>query len=182
MKISEVKIRQEESKDYPDVFNLIEWAFSEDVNSDHNEQFLVNRLRKSTAFVPELSLVATYQGKVIGHILLTKIKIVNPITSFDSLALAPVSVLPNHQNNGIGGMLINEAHEKAKSLGHESIILLGHASYYPKFGYQRANHFGISLPFDVPKENCLAIELNQGALDGVSGMIEYPPEFFSRSE
>ena len=170
-------IRQETPKDYKDVFYLIEKAFRTEQYSDHKEQFLVERLRKSDAFIPELSLVAEVDGKIVGHILLTKLKIKNAADSFDSLALAPVTVLPEFQGIGIGGKLIAESHKRAKGLGHQSIVLLGHESYYPKFGYQRADKFEIELPFKVPKENCMVIELVENGLNGVSGMVEYPKEF-----
>ena len=170
-------IRQETPADYKDVFNLIEKAFRSEQYSDHKEQFLVERLRKSDAFIPELSLVAEVDGKIVGHILLTKLKIKNVADSFDSLALAPVTVLPEFQGIGIGGKLIAESHKRAKELGHESIVLLGHESYYPKFGYQRADKFEIELPFKVPKENCMVIELVENGLNGVSGIVEYPEAF-----
>ncbi|MFC5196571.1 GNAT family N-acetyltransferase [Bizionia hallyeonensis] len=174
----ELTIRKEESKDFETVFNLIEKAFESEQMSDHKEQFLVQRLRKSDAFIPELSLIAENENKTVGHILLTKLKIKNGQNEFDSLALAPVSVLPEYQGNGIGGMLIKEAHKKAKELGYQSVILLGHEKYYPKFGYKRADQFGIELPFEVPKENCMAIELVENGLNGISGMVEYPKEFY----
>ena len=99
-------IKKEEAEDYRTVFNLIERAFAPVEFSDHKEQFLVQRLRKSSVFVPELSIVAEIQASVVGHILLTKLKIKNDRDEFDSLALAPVSVLPAYQGSGIGGMLI----------------------------------------------------------------------------
>lgn len=122
-------------------------------------------------------MVAETENKIVGHILLTKLKIKNGQNELDSLALAPVSVLPEHQGKGIGGMLIKEAHKKAKELGFISVILLGHEKYYPKFGYKRADQFGIVLPFEVPKENCMAIELIENGLKDVNGMVEYPKEF-----
>lgn len=170
-------IRKEKTKDFKTVFKLIERAFESEKMSDHREQFLVERLRKSEAFIPELSMVAEIGNKIVGHIILTKLKIKNEKNEFDSLALAPVSVLPEYQGKGIGGMLIKEAHKRAKELGHQSIVLLGHEKYYPKFGYKQADNFGIKLPFDVPKENCMAIELTQNGLDGVGGTVEYPKEF-----
>ena len=172
-----VKIRQEKPEDFKVVHKLIEKAFEPLKFSDHKEQFLVERLRKSTAFIPELAMVAEIENKIVGHILVTKLKIKNNQDEFDSLALAPVSVLPEYQGKGIGGMLIQEAHKKARELGRQSIVLLGHEKYYPKFGYKQADSFGIELPFDVPKENCMAIELIENGLDGVSGTVEYPKEF-----
>lgn len=173
----QVTIRQEKPEDFEVVFKLIEKAFEPVQLSDHKEQFLVERLRKSNAFVPELSMVAEIENKIVGHILLTKLKIKNGQNEFDSLALAPVSILPEYQGNGIGGMLIEQAHKKARELGYKSIILLGHEKYYPRFGYQQADKFAIELPFEVPKENCMAVELIKGGLTGVNGTVEYPKEF-----
>jgi len=174
-----IKIRQEKTSDYKSVFELIEKAFKNEKFTDHKEQFLVERLRKSNAFIPELSLVAEYQDKLVGFILLTNIKIVNDNKIFGSLALAPVAVLPDFQNMGIGGKLIIQAHTIAKEKGYKSVILLGHEKYYPKFGYVIADKFGIELPFEAPKENCMAIELIEGGLKDVNGVVEYPKEFFS---
>lgn len=172
-----ISIRQEEYKDYNSVFNVIELAFEKEELSDHREHFLVNRLRNSDAFIPELSLVAEMNHKVVGHILLTKLVIHNQIKSFPSLALAPVSVHPDYQGKGIGGKLILSAHKIAKELGYSSVILLGHADYYPRFGYKPTTNFNIQLPFEVPDENCMAVELYENSLKEVHGMVVYPKEF-----
>lgn len=172
-----MKIRQETESDQPAVFELIEKAFASAEFSDHQEQYLVERLRKSDAFVPELSLVATDNDKIVGYILLTKLKIKNEQDEFSSLAMAPVAVHPDYQKKGLGGQLIEEAHHIAKELGFNSVVLLGHATYYPRFGYKKASQFGIKLPFDVPDEYAMTIELNPNALEHVSGMVVYPKEF-----
>lgn len=170
-------IRQETKEDYSIVFELIEKAFREAEFTDKTEHYLVERLRTSKAFIPELSLVAEHNNQIVGHILLTKIKIKNKANSFESLALAPVSVLPEFQRKGIGGKLINEGHNVARKLGYTSVVLLGHQAYYPRFGYQRVDTFGIELPFDAPKENCMAMELVKDGLSSVSGMVEYSAAF-----
>ena len=128
-------IRQEKPADYVAVFEIIKKAFENEELSNYKEQFLVERLRSSDVFIPELSVVAEVAGMVVGHILLTKIEIRNDTSLFNSLALAPVSVLPEFQNRGIGGELIEYAHKRAKELGYKSVVLLGHEKYYPKFGY-----------------------------------------------
>ncbi len=173
-----ISLRQETDTDYEAVFKVIEEAFSEVVDSDNKEHFLVERLRNSEAFIPELSIIAESDGSIIGHILLTRIQITNDDESFSSLALAPVSVLPAFQKKGIGGQLIVEAHKIAKSLGHQSIVLLGHESYYPKFGYELASKYNITIPFEAPEENCLVIKLVRDGLNGVSGAVEYAKEFY----
>ncbi|WLD24293.1 N-acetyltransferase [Flavobacterium dauae] len=173
-----VKIRTEKKEDFNAVFALIKNAFEKERFTDHKEQYLVERLRNSDAFIPELSLVAEVNNEIIGFILLTKINIVDADTnSYPSLALAPVAVLQNFQGKGIGGKLIEFAHKKAKDLGFGSVILLGHESYYPRFGYKMTKEFGIQLPFDVPEANCLAIELVENSLQNVKGIVQYPKEF-----
>lgn len=172
----EIKLRQENKNDFESVFHLIEKAFEKEEYSDHKEQFLVERLRKSEAFIPELSIVAESEGKIVGHILFTKLKVVNDADSFESLALAPVSVLPEFQGKGIGAKLILYGHEIAKELGCKSVILLGH--YYPRFGYELCEKYNIKMPFDVPAENCMAIALTENGLKGISGEVVYPKEFF----
>lgn len=173
-----ITIRQEEKKDHPQVFQLTEEAFREMEQSDHQEQFLVEKLRESEAFIPELSLVAEDEkGTIAGHILFTKIKIVNEEKSFASLALAPVSVKPEFQNQGIGAKLILEGHRIAEELGYESVILIGHEKYYPRFGYKKTSNFGISFPFDIPEENGMAVELVKDGLKDRKGVVKYPHEF-----
>lgn len=173
-----VIIRREKEADHNEVFLLIESAFRTLEVSDHTEQFLVEILRKSNAFIPELSLVAVMNNKIVGHILLTKLKIHSDKGEMQSLALAPVSVHPDYQRKGIGGMLINKAHSIAKSIGYQSVILVGHPDYYPRFGYKNACEFGISFPFDVPEEACMAVELVENGLKNANGVIEYPKEFW----
>ncbi|WP_010227285.1 GNAT family N-acetyltransferase [Gillisia marina] len=173
-----IKIRQEVKKDRSAVFDLIEKAFRNEKYSDHKEQYLVTRLRDSSAFTPELSLVAEAEKEILGHILLTKIKIINKDKAFDSLALAPVSVLPDFQDKGIGSKLITEAHAIARQLGYNSIIVVGHKNYYPKFGYKMLKLFGISVPFEVHEENAMGIELVKKGLYGVDGIVRYPSEFY----
>lgn len=174
-----MNIRKEERKDYKEVFKLIENAFKGEKFTDHKEQFLVERLRKSESFIPELSLVAEIDEQIVGYILLTKIKIIqNNSKVISSFALAPVAVLKKFQGMGIGAGLIRKAHEVAKKLNYGSIILLGLEKYYPKFGYKMMKYYGIKLPFDVPDENCMLIELTDNALDNVQGMVEYPNEFY----
>jgi predicted N-acetyltransferase YhbS len=130
------------------------------------------------AFVPELSLVAEAAGKVVGYILFTRIHIQSEAGPVEALALAPVAVPPEFQHQGIGGRLILEGHRRALNLGFSAVLLLGHAGYYPRFGYRPACQFGIKLPFDVPDENCMALELRPEGLRGVHGEVLYSPPFY----
>ena len=146
--------------------------------SDHKEHLLVKRLRRSDAFIPELSLVAeTQNGTIVGYILLTKVEIASAEKKVLSLGLAPVAVLPEYQNRGIGSALIKEAHNRAVSAGYHSVVLLGHKDYYPRFGYKKAIDYDIRFPFDVPPEFCMVKELAPNSLNGVHGVVQYASEF-----
>jgi len=173
-----ISIRQEKALDHIEVFDVITRAFAGLEQSSHEEQYIVERLRKSPAYIPELSLVATEGLKVVGHILISKIKIKHGAFEHDVLSLAPISVLPAFQSQGVGSKLIVAAHDIAKELGHKAVVLVGHALYYPRFGYKKASDFGIQFPFDSPDENCMAIELTENALVDISGVVVYPKEFF----
>ena len=172
-----VNIRQETPGDHETVNQVIEAAFAKAEHADGNEHHLVARLRGSSAFVPELSLVAEVDGNIVGHILFTKIVIKAEEHQHEALALAPVSVHPDCQRHGFGAKLIEAGHKIATELGFGAVILLGHPAYYPKFGYRPASGFGIKAPFDVPDEAFMAIALRPGALDEIEGTVVYPEEF-----
>jgi predicted N-acetyltransferase YhbS len=114
----------------------------------------------------------------VGHIMLTKMTIRKDENGYPTLGLAPVSVLPAYQCQGIGSSLIREAHRIAKEMGYESVVLIGHPTYYPRFGYRVAGNYGISFPFEAPAECCMVAELVEGALEGISGLVEHPKEFY----
>lgn len=169
-------IRQETTDDMNEVYHVVEKAFENAEHSDHDEHHLVNRLRGSSNFIPELSLVAEYNGSIVGHILFTEITVGDDTL----IALAPVAVLPEMQNKGIGKRLIIEGHNIASKLGYRGSVVLGHASYYPKFGYKKASQYGITAPFEVSDDNFMALELINGGLSGVQGVVEYAKEFFQQ--
>ena len=174
-----INIRQEQSGDSPIIYSLIERTFAEVQESDHREQFLVERLHKSNTFVPQLSLVAETEDKeIVGYILLTEVEIASEDRVAISLGVAPLAVLPEFQRQGIGGLLLQEAHQRATILGYGSAVLLGHKDYYPRFGYRKTIDFGIKFPFDVPAECCMVIELRPNALAKVCGTVRYPDAFF----
>lgn len=168
-----VEIRQETEADFSDVYRLNLSAFEQDT-----EARLVALLRSSDAFIPSLSLVAAADNEIVGHILFTKIKIRDDKgNECDSLALAPMAVKPTLQKQGIGGQLVRYGLAKARELGHESVIVVGHEHYYPKFGFVPAGKWSIKAPFEVPANVFMGIELVRDGLKGITGTVQYPKEF-----
>lgn len=165
-------IRTEQPSDCDSVYRVVKKAFETAERSDGNEQDLVNALRQSSAFIPELSLVSEINGKIVGHIMFTKLQ----IGEHTALALAPLSVLPQYQRQGIGTSLILEGHKTAKALGYSYSVVLGSEKYYPRIGYLPAETFGIQPCFEVSSKNFMAYKLHENA-PIVSGVVKYAKEF-----
>lgn len=167
-----MNIRTERPDDYEAVYSLVERAFASAEHSDGNEQDLVAALRKGEAFVPELSLVAEIDGKIVGHILFTEANVGTDTV----LVLAPLSVLPEYQKQGIGTALIQEGHRVARKLGYAYSLVLGSETYYPRCGYLPAESFGVEVPEGMPPANFLAIRLREDAKP-IHGAVTYVKEF-----
>lgn len=172
MKTNNINIRTESPEDYPHVYNLNTKAFGRG-----QEAQLVDRLRTTDSFVQELSLVATSEDRVVGYILFTKINIINGEGKHRSLALAPMSVDPDFQKQGIGIKLVKHGLQRAKELGYTSVLVLGHEQFYPRFGFEPTIKWDIKAPLNIPESSFMGLELEEGALHGVSGRVEYPIEF-----
>jgi len=165
-------IRPEQTDDHEAITEVNLAAFD-----GETEARLVENLRKTSAFIPELSLVAVLDGRVVGHILLSIVHIARDSERIPVISLAPMAVLPVHQNQGIGSLLVRAGLEKCRELGHSVVVLVGHPNYYPRFGFTPAGAQGLRLPFETPDEAFMVCELEPGALDRISGEIIYPPEF-----
>lgn len=167
------QIRPERQADFPEIEYLLNAAFKQKA-----EARLVASLRNRAEFISDLSLVAVLNNEVVGYILFFPVNISNEQRQqHHSLALAPVAVLPRHQNKGVGSALINHGLNTATQSNFLSVIVLGHAHYYPRFGFSPASRWRISSPFEVPDEVFMAKELKEGALQDVQGLVIYPPEF-----
>lgn len=168
----EISIHRERPEDYEKITSVNNSAFGRP-----NEGRLVAALRKTDDFDPSLSLVAELEGSIAGHILFYPIKIKSGNSFYKSAALAPMSVQPELQRKGIGSLLVEEGIRRLKKLGYKSVVVLGHADYYPKFGFKPASLWKIKPPFDAPDNAFMALELEEGGLIGVKGVVEYPVEF-----
>ncbi len=168
----EINIRSEKAGDEAGIRKVNDLAFGRPV-----EGKLIDNLREKEGFVEELSIVAELDGEVVGHILFFPVHISDGEVFHLSLSLAPLAVIPDQQKKGIGLQLTEEGLKVARELDFSSVLVIGHPEYYPKAGFSKASGFDIQCPFPAPDEAFMAIELIEGAFNGVSGMAVFPEEY-----
>jgi putative acetyltransferase len=163
-------IREEHPEDISAVYEVNRLAFT-----GNDEAELVDILRNRGAYI--LSLVAEKDERVVGHIFFTPVLIGEGEKAFPAVGLGPMAVLPEYQKQGIGSRLVKTGLESLRKMHYRAVIVLGHPDFYPKFGFVPASRFGIRFMVTVQDEVFMAIELQEGALRGVSGVVHYQPEF-----
>jgi putative acetyltransferase len=163
-----IAVRFEQPGDEPAIHETNELAFGAPL-----EARLVDALRGCDGY---LSLVATLDERVVGHILFTPVSLEPPVDRRIT-GLAPMAVRPEHQRSGIGGQLIRAGLEECRRHGYEAVVVLGHPEYYPRFGFVPAHAFGLTCEFPSPPEAFMAMELESGALSEIRGLVRYLPQF-----
>jgi len=161
-----IEIREERLGDIPAIRDLNKRAFDQ-----AQEANIVDALRSNGAAL--LSLVATLNDRIVGHIMYSPAE-VGQVTG---AGLGPMAVLPEHQRQGIGGKLIEAGNRKLKDAGCPFIVVVGHADYYPRFGFRPARPLGITSEWEVPDNVFLIAVLDPEKMQGVAGMIKYRHEF-----
>ena len=165
-----VTIRCEESMDFVAVRDLNLAAFPEPAEAD-----LVDQLRANGK--ARISLVALKADRIVGHILFSPATVESSDGPVEVLALGPMAVAPDRQGEGVGSLLLTTGLEQAKALGFPCVVVLGHPSYYPRFGFRESVQFGVTSEYDVPAKYFMLAELEEGALQGITGVVRYQPEF-----
>jgi putative acetyltransferase len=162
-------IRSERPEDISGIRRVHQTAFGTDIEAD-----LVDALR--TQSQPLISLVAHDDDTVVGHILFSPVNLSSQ-PGLHILGLAPMAVMPARQRHGIGSALVRAGLEESRRLGFAAVVVLGHAEYYPRFGFKPASAFGLVSEYDVPDDVFMAIELEAGAFGSKPGTIRYHPAF-----
>ena len=166
-----LQIRPERTEDLPAIHSLNVRAFPSEAEAE-----AVDALRARGAYL--LSLVADFDGIVVGHIFFTPVTIEKEDgTFFDVAGLAPMAVQPELQRRGNGSLLVRAGLEALRQMGFPAVIVLGHAEFYPRFGFLPASRWGIRYASNVPDEVFMALELQPGALTGQSGVAHFQEEF-----
>jgi putative acetyltransferase len=162
-------IRPERPADAAAVRAVNESAFGSNVEAN-----LVERLRAQAS--PLVSLVADESGSIVGHILFSPVTL-SACPAVKIMGLAPMSVLPGHQRRGIGSALVRAGLQGCTELGFAAVVVLGHATYYPRFGFRPASRFALRSEYDVRDDVFMALELEPGSLSDKAGTIRYHAAF-----
>jgi putative acetyltransferase len=165
-------IRSEKPGDHAAIRRVHASAFGRET-----EARLVEELRASPGFDAALSLVAERDGRVIGHVLFSPIAIRTERGPIAALVLAPMAVLPEHQNAGVGSELARRGLEACRHRGHRLVVVVGHPGFYPRFGFRPASRRGLTLPFDCPDEAFLLWEAAPNGPSEIAGSVEFPAAF-----
>ena len=165
------EIRRERREDIPGIRNVHDLAFRRS-----EEGTVVDRVRE--AFDGLVSLVAVVEGRVVGHVLFSPVRIeTGEGRDVFGMGLAPLAVLPEYQRRGIGTELMEAG---LAALGQTScpfVVVLGHPDYYPRFGFEPASRRGIRCKWDVPDEAFMVLVMDEEAMRGVAGLAHYRPEW-----
>ena len=167
-------IRQENSSEYPTIYDLVKAAFQTAKVATGNEQNYVDKLRVSVNYIPQLAFVAEEDARIVGHIMLTKTYVATTDGSkFEALLLAPLSIALEYRNRGIGQKLVRQSFELAKKLGFSAVFVVGNPLYYSRFGFKSSVAFGVKHVPMIPDPYVMAVELTPNALASVSGTVTF---------
>lgn len=167
-----LRVRKAFESDKQAIWDVVVAAFGN--VQGHEIAGLVTNLLEDPSAQPLLSLVVADNDYVVGHILFTSTRIKHSHRMVSSAILAPLSVHPEYQNQGIGGQLIEEGLRHLKATGVELVFVLGHPGYYPKYGFSPAGIKGFDAPYPVPPENAdawMVQELHSGIIGCVRGQV-----------
>jgi putative acetyltransferase len=163
-----VIVRPERADDHTVIGAVVEAAFGSPV-----EPRLVEDLRASPGYVPELALVAD-DGDVVGHVMFT-------VTEIEGgpgiLMLSPLAVRPDRQRQGIGSRLVEEGLRGCRERSEPVVIVEGDPRYYSRFGFVRASELGIERPHERTPEWAFQALPLPAYDEGVGGRVVYPPPF-----
>ncbi len=170
--MSNITIRRESTEDYAAIRALIVETFSAAYGSGNLEADLVERLRAQTAFGANISLVALQDDQPVGHIFFSGVRIVD-YPHIPACALAPLCVAHSLQRQGIGSRLVQQGLLACHGAGYRAAFVQGSLAYYARFGFAPIDQYQLHTVFLSDHDMALALE--EGALDSVSGQVDYPP-------
>jgi len=167
-----VIVRAETPDDHDDIRRIVDEAFGDTITSA-----IVDGIWASDRFVPELSLVATSEGESVGHVISSYVDLLVPDTR-RVLQVGPLAVVPSHQRQGIGIALMEETVRLADERGEPLLLIEGDPAYYGRFGFTRADAYGLEMPPESHGPQFFMIRTLARYDSSIRGRAVYPPETF----
>ncbi|HXY74569.1 MAG TPA: N-acetyltransferase [Dehalococcoidales bacterium] len=166
-----IKIRPETKKDIEAIRRVNGEAFGRKVEGE-----MIDKLR--CRGVMPISLVAEQNGEVIGHIQFNPCEVKSVASNFTIMTLGSMAVIPSLQKKGIGSQLVKAGFDECRRLGENVVVVLGHPSYYPRFGFVPARAKGIDCEFvEAPDDAWMVMEFKTGSIAGRTGTAYFPREY-----
>lgn len=164
-------IRNERRGDEAQIYEVNLRAFGRKEEAD-----IVNVVRE--AYPERVSLVAEQDEGIVGYALFTPATIEDGDKRLVGTTLAPLAVLPEYQKTGVGSALMRAGLDAVRSAGEPFVVLVGHPTYYPRFGFERASKYGLACEYSqVPDDAFMIVVLDPQRMQGVKGTVRFPPEF-----
>ena len=164
-----MEIRETTDTDLRAILSVEKEAFGYD-----KEAHLVRDLLGDPSARPYCSLLAFDNGRAVGHVLFTAARLEGTLNRASISLLAPLAVIPDCQNQGVGGELIMEGLMHQSNAGVDLVFVLGHPGYYPRYGFKPAGAQGFEAPYPIPDEHAdawMVQELRPGMIGSVSGKV-----------
>jgi putative acetyltransferase len=172
--LSDVRIRAERPEDFAAIAAVVVDAFS----PKHGPEVaaLVERIRASEHYLPELALLAEDESGVVGHVMLSWAGLEGG-TRERILMLSPMSVRTDRQRSGVGTSLIENVLGRAEAMGEPAVMLEGVPAYYPRFGFERASALGFEPPREGIPDAAFMVKRLPGYEPALAGRVVYPSTF-----
>ncbi|OQA22907.1 MAG: Acetyltransferase (GNAT) family protein [Firmicutes bacterium ADurb.Bin354] len=165
-------IRAEKTEDYKDTELMTLRSFYNKYRPAADEHYLIRIIRESGDYVPEISRVAEYNGRIVGAVYYTKAWIVDGDVKHEIVTFGPLAVEPTLEGHDIGGELMRETIRLAKEAGFAGIALMGEPNYYPRFGFERGAKYGITDACGNSFDELMVLPLNRDFSDIKGKLIE----------
>ncbi|WP_433394475.1 GNAT family N-acetyltransferase [Micromonospora sp. KLBMP9576] len=176
--VTTLRLRPEDPADAGMVRRVLAAAFARPDVASPPEVRLVEELRGTDAWLPELAMVAEYGGEVVGYALLTRVRVRSDAHTAPALVLGPVAVAPHRRRIGLGTSVVQAALDAATELGERLVVVLGAPAYYHRFGFGRADRMGLTSPWSGLGEPWQALVLppaTSGEGAPPRGEVLFPP-------
>ena len=169
-----LRIRPERPDDFAAIAAVVVDAFG----PEHGPVVagLVERIRASENYVPELALVAEDDSGVVGHLMLSWVGVEGAARE-KILNLTPMAVRPDRQRSGVGAQMVRAALAAAEAAGEPAVMVEGIPSYYPRFGFERASALGFLAPHAGIPDDAFMVKRLRSYDPAVAGKVRYPAAF-----